>query len=144
MPAVRSIYKMQGLTTNLLRSALLSIGSAELTSNLARNPPLKQLLEAWIFICDCHRKRPPTLQCRLVGGDVGDLPPHERRWVSLASGHWGWGQGSDPPRKQLLTGVGGSRLRVRGGGGDVAVIRSERDPPCEQLLAGMCRLVGGS
>jgi hypothetical protein len=51
--------------------------------------------------------------------------------------HWGRGQGKDPPCEQLLMGVGGSHLQVRGGSGDVAVIRSKTDPPCEQLLAGM-------
>jgi hypothetical protein len=35
------------------------------------------------------------------------------------------------------------RLQARGGGGDVAVIQSETDPPCEHLLAGMGHLVGG-
>ena len=51
--------------------------------------------------------------------------------------HWGWGQGKDPPCEQVLTGVGGSCLKVRGGSGDMAVIWSKTDPPCEQLLTGM-------
>jgi len=45
----------------------------------------------------------------------------------------GQGQGKDPPHEQLLTGMGGSHLQVRGGSGDVAVIQSKTDLP----LAGM-------
>jgi hypothetical protein len=51
--------------------------------------------------------------------------------------HWGQGQGKDPPHEQLLTGVGGSHLQVRGGSGDVVVIWSKTDPPCKQLLTGI-------
>ena len=46
--------------------------------------------------------------------------------------HRGQGQGKDPPHEQLLTGVGGSRLRVRGGGGDVAVKQSHPASSCSQ------------
>jgi len=51
--------------------------------------------------------------------------------------HQGQGQGKYPPHEQLLMGMGGSHLQVRGGGGDMVVIWSKTDPPCEQLLAGM-------
>ena len=47
--------------------------------------------------------------------------------------HRGHVQGKDPPREQLLTGMGGSRLRVRGGGGDVAV--KQIHPACSCLQA---------
>jgi hypothetical protein len=43
--------------------------------------------------------------------------------------HRGRGQGRDPPRKQLLTGVGGSHLRVRGGGGEMTGVGGDIGDP---------------